>query len=532
MSERVAIEMREVTKRYPRVLANDRVDLSVREGEIHAIVGENGAGKSTLMKVLYGLVSPDSGSMLVGGEPFSPAGPRDAIRAGIGMVHQHFMLVDTLSIAENVVLGDEPRARGVFVDSRAASERVERLSREYGFELDPREKVEGLSVGLEQRVEIVKVLYRGASILILDEPTGVLTPNEVRELFSILRSLRESGRTIVFITHKLDEVLELADRITVMRDGRVTGVVEAGLTTREELAHMMVGREVLLRVSKSPGAPGETILSVRGLAVEGRKGTEAVRNVDLDVRSGEILGIAGVQGNGQTELIEAITGLRTAGAGSVALRGVDLTGRSPRNVRDSGVAHIPEDRQERGLVLSFTVAENLVFGRHHRAPYSGRGLLDLGAIGERAERLIDENDLRPRDPGSLAGSLSGGNQQKLIVARELDGRPVLVVACQPTRGVDVGAIEFVHRSLLDLRDEGAAVLLVSAELSEIMALSDTIAVMYRGEMVASFGAGEVTEDELGLLMTGGGDAREGRARDHAGGAGTKEPGADRRGGAA
>ncbi|MFH1502054.1 MAG: ABC transporter ATP-binding protein [Candidatus Eisenbacteria bacterium] len=518
MSERIAIEMRGITKRYPRVLANDDVDLEVREGEIHAIVGENGAGKSTLMKILYGLVSPDAGEIRLHGEPFTASGPRDAIRAGIGMVHQHFMLVDPLTVAENVILGDEPRKHRVFIDSAKSSDRVEKLSREYGFELDPDEHVENLSVGLEQRVEIVKVLYRGAKVLILDEPTGVLTPSEVRDLFVILRALRESGHTIVFITHKLNEVIELADRVTVMRDGRVTGVVDAAGTTKEELAHMMVGREVLLRVSKEDATPGDVVVEVEGLTAVGRKGTEVLRDVSFQIRSGEILGVAGVQGNGQTELVEAITGLRAVSAGRVTLGGRDVTGLRPRLIRDAGVAHIPEDRQERGLVLDFTVAENLIFGRHHRAPFSEHGALRLGAIESCATALIESNDLRPGDPSATAGDLSGGNQQKLIVAREFDGDPMLLIAAQPTRGVDVGAIEFVHSSLLEMRDAGAAVLLVSAELSEIMTLSDRIAVMYRGEIVETFGAGAATEDELGLLMAGGrgsgaGAREDGRSAD-------------------
>jgi simple sugar transport system ATP-binding protein len=506
MPETNAIEMRGITKRYPRVLANDRVDLDVREGEIHAIVGENGAGKSTLMKVLYGLVPPDAGEVRLEGKPLVRHRPADAIRAGVGMVHQHFMLVDTLTVAENVILGEEP-TRGVVIDAAAARERVETLSGEYGFELDPDELIENLSVGLEQRVEIVKVLYRGARILILDEPTGVLTPQEVRELFGILRALRESGRTIVFITHKLDEVIELADRVTVMRDGRVTGIVDAAQTTKEELAKMMVGRYVLLRVTKEEGSPGDTVLSVSGLSAAGRKGTEVLRDVDIEIRSGEVLGVAGVQGNGQTELVEIITGLRRASSGRVTLNGADITNRSPRHIRDLGVAHIPEDRQARGLVLDFTIAENLVLGRQHREPFSRLGRLCLDEMNDHAARLIEEHDLRPADPATEAANLSGGNQQKLIVAREFDCEPALLVASQPTRGVDIGAVEFVHTSLLSMRDAGAAVLLVSAELSEIMTLSDRIAVMYRGAIVATFDGDAVGEEELGLHMTGAGAGR-------------------------
>jgi ABC-type uncharacterized transport system ATPase subunit len=503
MTDSYAVRMRGITKRYPRVVANDGVDLDVRDGEIHAIVGENGAGKSTIMKILYGLTPPDSGEILLWGERLDEHRPSDAIRAGVGMVHQHFMLVDTLTVAENVVLGEEPVRGSVLIDSAAARERVRKLSSEYGLELDPDELIENLSVGLEQRVEIVKVLYRGARVLILDEPTGVLTPQEVRELFAILRALREGGRTIIFITHKLEEVLDLADRITVMRDGRVTGVVNASDTTSEDLARMMVGRDVLLRVEKDEASPGDTVLEVSGLSAVGRKGTRVLSDVSLTVRSGEVLGIAGVQGNGQTELVEVIAGLRKACAGTVRVSGRETTNRPPREIRDLGVAHIPEDRQARGLILGFTIAENLVLGRHHKPPYSARGLLSLSSIREHAERLIDEHDLRPADPDVDTGHLSGGNQQKLIVAREFDGGPSLLIASQPTRGVDIGAIEFVHTSLLRMRDAGAAILLVSAELSEISALSDRIAVMYDGKIVADFEGGAVDEEELGVAMTGG-----------------------------
>ncbi len=529
MSERHAVQMRGITKRYPRALANDRVDLDVKVEEVHAIVGENGAGKSTIMKVLYGLTPPDEGEIFLWGRKLSGHRPADAIREGVGMVHQHFMLVDTLTVAENVVLGAEPVHRGCLLDASAARERVRQLSSEYGLSLDPDDLIENLSVGLEQRVEIVKVLYRGAKILILDAPTGVLTPQEVRELFVILRALRDAGRTIIFITHKLEEVLELADRITVMRDGRVAGVVSAKATTKEELARMMVGRDVLLRVTKEEAALGEPMLQVAGLSAVGRKGSHVLEGIDLEVRSGEVLGIAGVQGNGQTELVEVITGLRKASAGSVTVCGRDTTNRSPRQVRDLGVAHIPEDRQERGLVLGFTVAENLVLGRHHREPFSHRGLLSRDDIRTHAERLIEEHDLRPRDPDGDAGHLSGGNQQKLIVAREFAGGPVLLVASQPTRGVDIGAIEFVHTSLLRMRDQGAAILLISAELTEIMTLSDRIAVMYGGKIVAEFEGGAVGEEELGVAMTGGavgvgGDAPGARASAVRGGGPDPRPG--------
>ncbi len=502
MPDRRAVELRGVTKRYPRVTACDGVNLSVREGEIHAIVGENGAGKSTLMKLLYGLVSPDEGRILLRGEPLRSHRPCDSIRLGLGMVHQHFMLIDPLTVAENVVLGQEPVRARCFVDRGTARETVRELSRQYGLALDPDARIEDLSVGLQQRVEIVKVLYRGADILILDEPTGVLTPHEVSDLFATLRLLRKSGHTIIFITHKLDEVLELADRVTVMRAGRVTGEVKASITTKQELARMMVGRDVLLEVDRGVSTPGDVVLEVSALSADARKGVRALESVDLTVRAGEILGIAGVQGNGQTELVEVLTGLRRATAGSARLCGREMAGLSPRAVRDLGVAHVPEDRQERGLVLGFSLSENLVLGRHYRRPFSSSGLLSTGAVAEHARELIASNDIRPTDPTVPASSLSGGNQQKLIVAREFDGSPQLLVASQPTRGVDIGAIEFVHQSIVEMRDAGAAVLLVSAELSEIMALSDRIAVMYRGRIVAEFEAGSVSEQDLGLYMTG------------------------------
>jgi simple sugar transport system ATP-binding protein len=511
MPEQNAVEMRGVTKRYPRVVACDCVDLDVRRGEIHAIIGENGAGKSTLMKILYGMVRPDEGSIRLNGTSLIGHAPSDSIKLGLGMVHQHFMLIDPFTVAENVVLGIEPVRAGLLVDGQAARERVERLSSEYGLALDPDERIENLSVGLEQRAEIVKVLYRGADILILDEPTGVLTPQEVAELFLVLRSLRQSGRTIIFITHKLNEVIELADRVTVMRDGRVTGVVSASETTPGELARMMVGRDVLLRVERGEATQGEPVLAVSKLSAVGRKGAHVLDQVNLEIRSGEILGIAGVQGNGQTELVDVITGLHAASSGNVMLSGTDITNRRPRVIRDMGVAHVPEDRLARGLVPEFTVAENLVLGNQHHAEYCHHGLIDVVKIEEHARELIAEHDLRPADPSVRASHLSGGNQQKLIVAREFDSDPALLVASQPTRGVDIGAIEFVHTSILKMRDAGAAVLLVSAELSEIMTLSDRIAVMYGGRIVAEFEGGTVTEEDLGCYMTGAANDSRGQA---------------------
>ncbi len=501
-----AVEMRNISKQFPLVLANDDVTFTVEQGEIHALVGENGAGKSTLMNILYGLLHADSGTMAVSGKEVRFVGPGDAIAHGIGMVHQHFMLIPPLTVAENVVLGQEPSKKG-FVDRARANQIVQELSDQYGLKVDPAARVETLSVGIEQRIEIIKVLYRGAEILILDEPTAVLTPQEVDELFEILRALKNQGKTIIFITHKLQEVMAAADTVTVMRRGKVVGTVPIADTTRQEIATMMVGRQVLFQVERTRAEPGEVVLTVKDLSALDNKELPALRAISFSVREGEILGIAGVEGNGQSELVEVLTGLRKAQSGTVELNGQDITNRSPRFIREGGTGHIPEDRHRRGLVLDFNVAQNMVLGIHYRKPFVRHLILDVinfGPIREKAERLLEEFDIRPPDQENLAGNLSGGNQQKVIVAREFDQDPKLLIAAQPTRGVDVGSIEFIHQRLLQARDKGKAVLLISADLEEILAISDRIAVMYEGQIVGTLDPTEATEERLGLMMTGGG----------------------------
>jgi simple sugar transport system ATP-binding protein len=493
--------MRGITKRFPGVLANDSVDFTVAGAEIHAIVGENGAGKSTLMNILYGLYRQDEGTIEVRGRKVTSHSPRHSIELGLGMVHQHFMLIPPMTVAENVALGSEPRKWGVLSNIEEARRQVAELSKRFGFHLDPSARVEDLSVGLQQRIEIVKVLYRGAEILILDEPTGVLTPQEVDELFQILSALKEAGKTIVLITHKLDEVVDLADRVTVMRDGRGVGVVERAEMTTENLAEMMVGRPVLLEVERTEHEAGEVVLSVEDLTVIGRSGKDVVTEVSLDVRAGEILGIAGVEGNGQTELIESITGLRKPAGGVIRLCGREITGCDPGEIRAQGLSHIPEDRQARGLVLDFTVEENCILGQE--TDFSSLGIMDARAIRETSETLLDDFDIRPRRPEALTSNLSGGNQQKLIIAREFRKNPPLTIASQPTRGIDVGGIEFIHRALIEKRDSNAAILLISAELSEVMSLSDRILVMYKGRIAGELLPHQADERKLGLLMTGG-----------------------------
>ena len=501
-----AVEMHNISKQFPLVLANDDVTFTVAEGEIHALVGENGAGKSTLMNILYGLLHADSGTMAVGGKEVRFVGPGDAIAHGIGMVHQHFMLIPPLTVAENVVLGQEPSKKG-FVDMTRANQIVQELSDQYGLKVDPAARVESLSVGIEQRIEIIKVLYRGAEILILDEPTAVLTPQEVDELFEILRALKDQGKTIIFITHKLQEVMAVADSVTVMRRGKVVGTVPTADTTRQEIATMMVGRQVLFRVERTQAEPGDVVLTVKDLSALDNKDLPALRAISFSVREGEILGIAGVEGNGQSELVEVLTGLRKAQSGTVELNGQVITNYSPRLIREGGTGHIPEDRHRRGLVLDFDVAKNMVLGIHYRKPFVRNLILDVmnsGPIREKAERLLKEFDIRPPDQENLAGNLSGGNQQKVIVAREFDQDPKLLIAAQPTRGIDVGSIEFIHQRLLQARDTGKAVLLISADLEEILSISDRIAVMYEGKIVGTLDPAEATEERLGLMMTGGG----------------------------
>ncbi len=496
------VKMEGITKHFALVKANDCVNLDVHRGEIHALVGENGAGKSTLMRILYGLYRADSGSIRIDGKPAELKSPADAISLGIGMVHQHFMLVPPLTVAENVILGSEPLRAGVMLDLKAAAGRIRELSETFALSVDPDARVEELSVGAQQRVEIVKILFRGAQLLILDEPTAVLTPQETESLFVILRRLKKQGKTIIFITHKLSEVMEISDRVTVMRHGKVVGVVRTEETDSEELATLMVGRKVLLEIDRGVSASGAPVLELSDVHALGPAKTPSLRGVTFHVRSGEILGIAGVQGNGQTELVEVITGLRKPSSGYLRLLDRDITGLPPKEILKLGVAHIPEDRLKRGLVPAFTVAENLILGSHFAPPYAGRLWLETDRIFADAEEVLERFDVRPRAPALAAGSLSGGNQQKLIVARELSRDPILLVASQPTRGVDIGAIEFIHRSLILQRDKGCAVLLVSADLSEILSLSDRVAVIYEGRIVGTVDVAEADESKLGMMMTG------------------------------
>jgi ABC-type uncharacterized transport system ATPase subunit len=496
------LELKNITKSFPGTLANDHISLDLRPGEIHALLGENGAGKSTLMNIVYGLLRPDEGEILVDGAPVAINRPHDAIALGIGMVHQHFMLVPIFTVAENVVLGIEQTRLGGVFDRRSAAERVTHLSRQYNLDLDAQALIQDLPVGIQQRVEIVKALYRDARILILDEPTAVLTPQESDELFRIMRELTQQGVSIFFITHKLREVLAVADRITVLRGGQVIGTVMPEQVDEPQLAAMMVGRDVILKVDKQPKQPGSAVLAVRNLAVVDDLGHRAVDGVSFEVCSGEILGIAGVQGNGQTELIEALTGLREALEGQVVLGDEEITHSRPREILELGVAHIPEDRQRRGLVLSYPLTDNLVLSTYYLAPFASRGILDLRAIAKNARERIREFDVRTPSETVEAKGLSGGNQQKLIIAREFS-RPVkLLIANQPTRGIDVGSIEYIHSKIVAKRDAGCAVLLVSTELDEIQALSDRVAGMFRGRLVAVLPGAEATKSRLGLLMAG------------------------------
>ena len=497
----IVLQAKGITKRFPGVLANDKVDFDLKKGEIHVLLGENGAGKSTLMNILYGLYHQEEGEMLVNGKAVKVEDPNDSIALGIGMVHQHFMLVPVFTVAENIMLGDETTRRGL-LDRKAVSAKVKDLSHQYGLDVDPDALVGQLPVGIQQRVEIVKTLYRDAQILILDEPTAVLTPQEVEELFVIMRGLTERGVSIIFITHKLKEVLAVADRITVMRAGRVVGTVTPDEVDQAKLASLMVGREVILKVKKGEAEPKEKVLTVENLEVQDDRGLEAVRGVSFDVREGEILGIAGVQGNGQTELAEALTGLRPTQGGLVLLAGKDVTGKTPRPIIETGLAHIPEDRQRHGLVLGYTIADNMVLCNYYLPPFAKGMVLQQESVDANARELIKEYDVRTPSPFVPVTKLSGGNQQKVIVARELSRDVKLLIASQPTRGLDVGSIEYIHKEIVAMRDQGLGVLLISAELDEIMALSDRIAVMYRGQIVKIVDANSATREELGLWMAG------------------------------
>jgi ABC-type uncharacterized transport system ATPase subunit len=502
MADAPLLELRAITKRFPGVLANDDVNFDLRRGEVHALLGENGAGKSTLMNILYGLYTPDSGEILLDGKHIDLGSTKAAIEHGIGMVHQHFMLIPVMTVAENIVLATEPRHLGVLLDYDAARKRVRELSERYGLAVDPDARIDRITVGQQQRVEILKALYRGAEVLILDEPTAVLTPQEAQELFEIIRSLKSQGKSIIFISHKLNEVLDIADRITTLRRGVVVDTIPAAGATEESLARMMVGREVLLRVDKHASEPGEPLLQVENLHVFDDRGLEAVRDISFEVRGGEIVGLAGVDANGQSELIDAIAGLRHPAAGRIVVDGHDLTHANAKDSLDAGIGHIPEDRHRRGLVLPFSLTENIALHGYRSPPNSQSGFLNVGAMVDRARRLLKEFDVRGGQPSTSAGSLSGGNQQKVVLAREIDSDPKVLIAAQPTRGLDVGAIEFVHRRLVEQRDAGRAVFLVSLELEEILSLSDRILVIYEGRIVGEFPP-TATEEELGFAMTGG-----------------------------
>jgi general nucleoside transport system ATP-binding protein len=497
------LEMRGITKRFPGVVANDGIDLSIRPGEIHALLGENGAGKSTLMNILYGLLTPDEGEILLDGRATAITSPSDAIARGIGMVHQHFMLVPVFTVAENIVLGNETMANAVFLDVHRSEGRIRSLATQLGFEIDPDAKAGDLSVGIQQRIEILKALYRGAKVLILDEPTAVLTPQETVEIFAVLRRLAAEGTSIVFISHKLYEVLEIADRITVIRRGKVVGQADPRTATEEHLAEMMVGREVSLIVDKGPAHPGEIVLRVEDLTVADDRGSTVVDHCSFEVRAGEIFGIAGVAGNGQAELVEALNGLRRTTGGTVRLVDHDVTNHSSRDLSERGIAYIPGDRQRYGLVLPYPVEDNLVLTEYYHPPFSHHGVIDERAISARATELIPRFDIRTPSGKVPTSTLSGGNQQKVIVAREFSRDLALLIADQPTRGIDVGSIEFIHKQIVAKRDAGTAVLLVSAELDEVLELSDRIGIIYRGRLVAVVDAEGAQKDRIGLIMATG-----------------------------
>ncbi|SDJ00769.1 ABC transporter ATP-binding protein [Salimicrobium halophilum] len=504
------IEMLNIRKEFPGIVANDDITLQVQKGEIHALLGENGAGKSTLMNVLFGLYKPEKGSIKVNGKEVNIEDPNVANELGIGMVHQHFMLVDTFTVTENIVLGSEPSKAGT-VDIKAAEKEVQALSEKYGLNVDATAKIRDISVGMQQRVEILKTLYRGAEILILDEPTAVLTPQEIKELIQIMQDLVKEGKSIILITHKLKEIMQVCDKCTIIRKGKGIGTVDVNETNPTELASLMVGREVNFKTDKTPGSPTETALSIKDLRVKDSRGVEMVKGLNLDVRKGEILGIAGVDGNGQTELVEALTGLKKSSSGQVSLNNNSIYNLEPRKVTEAGVAHIPQDRHKHGLLLDFPIGENMVLQNYYMEPNSKNGILNFKKIYEKARSLIKEYDVRTPDEYTKARALSGGNQQKAIIAREVDRSPDLLIAAQPTRGLDVGAIEFIHSKLIEERDKQRAVLLVSFELDEIMNVSDRIAVMFDGQIIAEVKPEETDEQELGLLMAGRKSEKRGEA---------------------
>lgn len=496
------IEMKQITKIFPGIVANDKIDFDLLKGETHVLLGENGAGKTTLMNVLYGLYQPEYGEILVNGTATKINSPHDAIKLGIGMVHQHFMLVNNLTVTENIILGMEPR-KGIKIDMNKAISEVEKLSKTYGFDVNPKDKIEDLSVGKQQKVEILKALYRKANVLILDEPTAVLTPQEIEELGEIINVLKKEGKSFILITHKLKEVMSMSDRITIVRRGKVIQTLKTQDTNMDKLAEMMVGRKVNLTINKNDKEPGETILEVKNLNAEDDRGVKVVKDVDLNVKSGEIFGIAGVDGNGQSELIEILTGLMKPKSGNVLLNGKEITGKTTREIMNEGMGHIPEDRHKRGLVLKFSLFENSILGLQNNKPFKNKVSLNYRKIKEHCKNLIKQFDIRTPSEEVTAASLSGGNQQKLIIAREIYRQPSLLIAAQPTRGLDVGAIEYIHKQLVEERDNGKAVLLVSLELDEILKLSDRIGVMYDGKIVKVLENKDIDEKTLGILMAGG-----------------------------
>ncbi|AVR01107.1 ABC transporter ATP-binding protein [Oceanobacillus sp. M65] len=506
------VEMLNIRKEFPGIIANDDITIQLKKGEIHALLGENGAGKSTLMNVLFGLYHPEKGEIRVKGKPVNMTDPNVANDHGIGMVHQHFMLVEPFTVTQNIILGAEPTSMGK-IDLRKAEKEVQALSNKYGLKVDARAKIQDISVGMQQRVEILKTLYRGADVLIFDEPTAVLTPQEIIELMQIMKSLIAEGKSIILITHKLKEIMQICDRCTVIRKGKGIGTVDVADTSVDELASLMVGRDVSFKTQKTPAQPKETILKVNNLHVKDSRKVDMVKGLNLEVRAGEIVGIAGVDGNGQSELIEAITGLKKAQKGSIELNGKAITNLSPRKVTESGVGHIPQDRHKFGLVLDFPIGENIVLQTYYKKPYSKYKVLNYKEIYDKAEKLIKEYDVRTPSVYTKARALSGGNQQKAIISREVDRSPDLLIAAQPTRGLDVGAIEFIHQKLIEERDKGRAILLVSFELDEILDVSDRIAVVFDGEIVANVKPEETNEQKLGLLMAGSSEEKVGVVND-------------------
>ncbi len=497
-----AVQMKNITKKFGDFTANDSIDLDIKKGEIHALLGENGAGKSTLMNILYGLYMQTEGEIYINGKLEHIKDPNEAIKLGLGMVHQHFMLIEPFSVVENIILGMEPK-KGLRLDIKKATEDIMEISNKYGLAVDPKAKVEDITVGMQQRIEIIKALYRGADILIFDEPTAVLTPQEIDEFVEIIKSLSDQGKTIILITHKLKEIKAMADRCTIIRRGKKIDTVEVDNVSESELADMMVGRSVNLSIDKEDRDPGEVVLSLSDIVVKDSRNINKVNGLNLELRAGEIHGIAGVDGNGQSELLEALSGLRHIESGNFKMNGVDITNSTPRQIHEKGIFNIPEDRQRRGLVLDFSVEDNLILENFHHEPFSKGGVLNRKNINEHATELMEKFDIRPREPKYFAGSLSGGNQQKVIIAREITNNPTVLIAAQPTRGLDVGAIEYVHKYLIEQRDSGKAVLLISFELDEIMGLSDRISVIYGGKILKTLDPKSTNEKEIGLLMAGG-----------------------------